>query len=84
MNEQYKIIVIYWYIFIKYELTNSENNSVFKDINDGFSILFYPITLGGRRGTTGEFATIVSPVKRWFTVAIIIYEKTLNVSVIIS
>ena len=24
----------------------------------GFSILFYPVTLGGRRGTTDEFATI--------------------------
>ena len=23
-----------------------------------YSILFYPITLGGRRGTTDEFATI--------------------------
>ena len=36
------------------------NNLAFCYINDHdlFSILFYPITLGGRRGTTDKFATI--------------------------
>ena len=38
-------------------------NQIFKillcmSFNDFYSILFYPITLGGRRGTTDEFATI--------------------------
>ena len=29
-----------------------------------YSILFYPITLGGRRGTTDEFATIPFPFRK--------------------
>ena len=38
--------------FLKFILVSIEETIQF------YSILFYPITLGGRRGTTDEFATI--------------------------
>ena len=39
-------------------VTNAENLRKFNSSLPMFTILFYPITLEGRRGTTDEFATI--------------------------
>ena len=51
--------------------------------NDLFVILFYPITLGGRRGTTDEFATIPFHLDL-FSAALVELAKSIPVHSLIS
>ena len=50
--------VIKWHnsLIVSWDLIKSKSSHINTDPNSIF--LFYPITLGGRRGTTDEFATI--------------------------
>ena len=48
-----------------------------------YSILFYPITLEGRRGTTDEFATITFHLDLFFSAALVELPKSIPVHFLI-